>query len=379
MLTRETIVIISAAAVVAVLLGAGLWMWRSRSLRRRRHAASAAASAAAGASARLKSRPFSRGDEIGLDEWVAESAPLAIEGLEWSVPREEDESATPVTNLAIEPTGNAEESTEPEPEASKDDDALMVEAVLETALEEEVIETEDTFDLEEVEEVAGTVWEEEIVADEEVAPIEDVAKTEEIVENEVVAELDDITAEEDILSAEEAIAAEEIVAEEEDLVAAEETVAHEEDVIAAEEIAAEEENLVTAEEIVAEQEPTLDEPESAAVLPVQAAIEVETEGEPDGWFGNRDESEDAIEEDTLELSDQTAALAGDPLRRATLRRAPYRLRKARPVDVSLDSQISEIDHRLDDLEALVSSIEQSLSDFDPLLDDRLGDDQARAA
>lgn len=311
---------------------------------------------------------------------MAESAPLAIEGLEWSVPREEDESATPVTKLAIEPTGNAAEVAEPEPEASKDDDALMVEALLETALEEEVIETEDTFDLEEVEEVAGTVWEEEIVADEEVAPIEDVAKTEEIVEDEVVAELDDITAEEDILSAEEAIAAEEIAAEEEDVVVAEETVAHEEDVIAAEEIAAEEEDLVTAEEIVAEQEPTLDEPESAAVLTVQAAIEVETEGESEGWFGNPDASEDAIEEDTPELSGHSAAaLAGDPLRRATLRRAPYRLRKARPVDVSLDSQISEIDHRLDDLEALVSSIEQSLSDFDPLLDDRLGDDQARAA
>jgi len=86
-------------------------------------------------------------------------------------------------------------------------------------------------------------------------------------------------------------------------------------------------------------------------------------------------------EDTLEdfPADQPVS---DDLRRATLRRAPYRLRKARVVDENLDTQISDLDHRLDALEELVASIEQSLADFEPLLDDPLfegEDDHARAA
>ena len=57
------------------------------------------------------------------------------------------------------------------------------------------------------------------------------------------------------------------------------------------------------------------------------------------------------------------------LRRATLRPAPSRKRRERQVSETLDSQITDLDHRLDALEALVASIEESLAEFEPLLEE----------
>ncbi|MCB1231853.1 MAG: hypothetical protein KDN19_16410 [Verrucomicrobiae bacterium] len=65
----------------------------------------------------------------------------------------------------------------------------------------------------------------------------------------------------------------------------------------------------------------------------------------------------------------TLASTDEDLRRATLRRAPHRHRRPRTIDENLDTQITELDQRLDALEALVSSIEQGLADFEPLLED----------
>ncbi len=94
----------------------------------------------------------------------------------------------------------------------------------------------------------------------------------------------------------------------------------------------------------------------------------------------------------VEEVDETLAAEEEALRRATLRRAPRRHRRPRTVDENLDSQISDLDHRLDALEALVASIEQGLAEFEPLLEDidagmdpldddlsEHGDDHAQAA
>lgn len=73
------------------------------------------------------------------------------------------------------------------------------------------------------------------------------------------------------------------------------------------------------------------------------------------------------ETSTMESGLEPDTADDEALRRATVRRAPRRHRRPRTVDENLDSQISDLDHRLDALEALVASIEQGLAEFEPLL------------
>ncbi len=94
-------------------------------------------------------------------------------------------------------------------------------------------------------------------------------------------------------------------------------------------------------------------------------------------------SEMTLVEASADSSDETVSAVGEPeeieapvsneedeeMRRATLRRAPRRHRRPRTVDENLDSQISDLDDRLDALEALVASIEQGLAEFEPLLEE----------
>ena len=130
----------------------------------------------------------------------------------------------------------------------------------------------------------------------------------------------------------------------------------------------------------------------AAVSDESEVIEalVHAEETDDILSGIEDDVEPIVDEvlaaEAIDFTAEETSPVSDDLRRTTLRRAPYRLRKARPVDENLDTQISNLDERLDALEELVSSIEQSLADFEPLLEDdpllsdeTAEDDHAQAA
>ncbi|MCB1062075.1 MAG: hypothetical protein KDN20_04020 [Verrucomicrobiae bacterium] len=83
--------------------------------------------------------------------------------------------------------------------------------------------------------------------------------------------------------------------------------------------------------------------------------------------------------DAIDTEIAALAASDEDVRRATLRRAPRRQRRiVRAVDENIDTQISELDQRLDALEALVVSIEMGLAEFEPLLED-VDAEAARAA
>ena len=91
--------------------------------------------------------------------------------------------------------------------------------------------------------------------------------------------------------------------------------------------------------------------------------------------------EELLEEEPVSVEDESPVAEEEELRRLNLRPSPSRKRREPQVSEALDSQITQLDHRLDALEALVASIEESLADFDPLLDEESasGDDHAAAA
>lgn len=121
-------------------------------------------------------------------------------------------------------------------------------------------------------------------------------------------------------------------------------------------------------------------PEPPEPVSPEIAGELETSAEaPEKLIGEIKVEAEQIHAEIDSLTSSDAAL-----RRATLRPAPSGKRQ---VSEALDSQISDLDHRLDALEALVASIEESLAELEPLLEDEQdparaltsGDDRAEAA